>query len=98
MEFLLLTSVLSVTFALPSGNRYDRDKVLRVYPQDVEQVNILKNLAKTTKIDAWTRDIVKKNPKRVSHVQIGRTAEGRPIYALKILLVVHPWTGYLMWA
>ncbi|KAJ1088347.1 hypothetical protein NDU88_001504 [Pleurodeles waltl] len=35
-------------------------------------------------IAAWTKQIVKKNSKLVSRVKIGDTAEGRPMYLLKV--------------
>ncbi|XP_027399657.1 mast cell carboxypeptidase A isoform X2 [Bos indicus x Bos taurus] len=83
MRFLLPVGLIATTLAI-APVRFDGDKVLRVKLQDEKQANIIKDLAKTSQIVAWTEKMVHKNPKMVSRIKIGTTVEDNPLYVLKI--------------
>ncbi|XP_051839269.1 mast cell carboxypeptidase A [Antechinus flavipes] len=53
MEFVLLLVLIASAHATSTIRRFDREKVLRVKPQDEKQVSILKDLADTTLLDFW---------------------------------------------
>ncbi|XP_043847668.1 mast cell carboxypeptidase A [Dromiciops gliroides] len=53
MKFVLLLVLTASTLAISPVRRFDREKVLRVRPQDEKQVSILKNLADTNLLDFW---------------------------------------------
>ncbi|XP_045047975.2 mast cell carboxypeptidase A isoform X2 [Desmodus rotundus] len=55
MQFILLVGLLATTLAI-APVRFDREKVFRVKPQDENQANIIKDLAKTNKLDFWYPD------------------------------------------
>ncbi|XP_007938383.1 mast cell carboxypeptidase A [Orycteropus afer afer] len=55
MRFILPLSLIATTLAI-APVRFDRGKVFRVKPQDEKQVNVIKNLAKTSKLDFWYPD------------------------------------------
>ncbi|KAF6118098.1 carboxypeptidase A3 [Phyllostomus discolor] len=55
MQFILLVGLIATTLAV-APVRFDREKVFRVKPQDENQANIIKDLAKTNKLDFWYPD------------------------------------------
>ncbi|KAM5333191.1 mast cell carboxypeptidase A [Glossophaga mutica] len=55
MQFILLVGLIATTLAI-APVRFDREKVFRVKPQDENQANIIKDLAKTNKLDFWYPD------------------------------------------
>ncbi|KAM9089946.1 LOW QUALITY PROTEIN: mast cell carboxypeptidase A [Megaptera novaeangliae] len=52
----ILPGLIAITLA-NAPVRFDREKVLRVKPQDEKQANIIKDLAKTNQLDFWYPDI-----------------------------------------
>lgn len=54
--WFILPAVLLTTAHGIAPVRYDREKVLRVNPQDEKQVNLLKDLAQTYQLDFWYPD------------------------------------------
>ncbi|EPY79052.1 carboxypeptidase A3-like protein [Camelus ferus] len=158
MRFILPVGLIATTLAI-APVCFDREKVLRVKPQDEKQANVIKDLAKANQLDfwypdatyhvaanmtvdfrvsekesqpiqsaldqnkvhyeilmhdvqeevekqfdvkedfpgrhsyakynnwdkivAWTEKMVRKNPKMVSRIKIGTTAENNPLYVLK---------------
>ncbi|XP_060053528.1 mast cell carboxypeptidase A isoform X2 [Erinaceus europaeus] len=57
MRFLLPLGLITTSLAF-SQVRFDREKVLRVKPQDERQANIIKDLAQTNELDFWYPDAV----------------------------------------
>ncbi|XP_057171902.1 mast cell carboxypeptidase A isoform X2 [Ursus arctos] len=55
MRFILPVGLIATTLAIVPV-RFDREKVLRVKPQDEKQANIIKDLAKTNQLDFWYPD------------------------------------------
>ncbi|XP_072474349.1 mast cell carboxypeptidase A [Notamacropus eugenii] len=53
MKFMLPLVLIVSALAIPTVRRFDREKVLRVRPQDEKQVSILKDLADTNLLDFW---------------------------------------------
>ncbi|XP_047583349.1 mast cell carboxypeptidase A isoform X2 [Lutra lutra] len=57
MRFILPLGLIATTLAI-APVRFDREKVLRVKPQDEKQANIIKDLAKTNQLDFWYPDAI----------------------------------------
>ncbi|XP_027731781.1 mast cell carboxypeptidase A [Vombatus ursinus] len=53
MKFMLPLTLIASTLAIATIRHYDREKVLRVRPQDEKQVSIIKHLADTYLLDFW---------------------------------------------
>uniref|UniRef100_A0A2K6FAR1 Carboxypeptidase A3 n=1 Tax=Propithecus coquereli TaxID=379532 RepID=A0A2K6FAR1_PROCO len=57
MRFILPVGLIATTLAI-APVRFDREKVIRVKPQDEKQANIIKDLAKTNEFDFWYPDAI----------------------------------------
>ncbi|XP_072815041.1 mast cell carboxypeptidase A isoform X2 [Vicugna pacos] len=55
MRFILPVGLIATAFAI-APVRFDREKVLRVKPQDEKQANVIKDLAKANQLDFWYPD------------------------------------------
>ncbi|KAM5277473.1 mast cell carboxypeptidase A [Hipposideros larvatus] len=55
MWFVLPVGLIATTLAI-APVRFDREKVLRVKPQDEKQANLIKDLAQTNQLDFWYPD------------------------------------------
>ncbi|XP_068960823.1 mast cell carboxypeptidase A [Petaurus breviceps papuanus] len=53
MKLMLPLALIAYALAIPTIRRFDREKVLRVRPQDEKQVSVLKDLADTNLLDFW---------------------------------------------
>ncbi|KAF7468540.1 mast cell carboxypeptidase A [Marmota monax] len=69
MRLLLLVALLATTIAIAPVH-FDREKVVRVKPQDENQVSIMKNLAKDNELDFWY-------PDAINHVAANMTVDFR---------------------